>query len=329
MAANWAIDAKRQVILAAEARIAYFEKQIIDRPRLRALWEYWRSWYIVRRDDWYTRAYLEQVRGWKKQIRTWEQQNTLEDHLSECNIIAKNCDVIEEGLTTLEVELQQIIDVAREKEWRVRYPKPQTTMAGWISSIHSRYPIIREWIKRIREELPAAWMNFVYVIFYSYTSWDRKRHVEAHLESACINSEKVKVKVKEYANKILRAFVEQVNYERILRAQMGKPPYEGELGNENAGDYWYWGVEWETEVNYSVADRDTDEKRGKDNYGGGRLVPSRLSVMQAPKQVPMRLEVFDFDYVALRRVLQVDVAARWWELGLTEMLKILGIEVKR
>jgi hypothetical protein len=156
-----------------------------------------------------------------------------------------------------------------------------------------------------------------------------KRHVEAHLESACINSEKVKVKVKEYANKILRAFVEQVNYERILRAQMGKPPYEGELGNENAGDYWYWGVEWETEVNYSVADRDTDEKRGKDNYGGGRLVPSRLSVMQAPKQVPMRLEVFDFDYVALRRVLQVDVAARWWELGLTEMLKILGIEVKR
>jgi hypothetical protein len=27
--------------------------------------------------------------------------------------------------------------------------------------------------------------------------------------------------------------------------------------------------------------------------------------------------------------LQVDVAARWWELGLTEMLKILGIEVKR
>jgi hypothetical protein len=202
-------------------------------------------------------------------------------------------------------------------------------MEGWIGSIHQRYPIIKEWIRRIREELPAAWMNFVYVIFYSYTSWDRKRHVEAHLESACINSEKVKVKVKEYANKILRAFVEQVNYERILRAQMGKPPYEGELGNENAGDYWYWGVEWETEVNYSVADRDTDEKRGKDNYGGGRLVPSRLSVMQAPKQVPMRLEVFDFDYVALRRVLQVDVAARWWELGLTEMLKILGIEVKR
>jgi hypothetical protein len=272
---------------------------------------------------------LEEVRGWKRQLHTWENEGTVDEHLKEITVIAKNLEIIEDGLQVIETELRETLELARERQWKVRYPKPQTTMEGWIGSIHQRYPIIKEWIRRIREELPAAWMNFVYVIFYSYTSWDRKRHVEAHLESACINSEKVKVKVKEYANKILRAFVEQVNYERILRAQMGKPPYEGELGNENAGDYWYWGVEWETEVNYSVADRDTDEKRGKDNYGGGRLVPSRLSVMQAPKQVPMRLEVFDFDYVALRRVLQVDVAARWWELGLTEMLKILGIEVKR
>jgi len=324
-----AIGAKRAVILAAEAKIDHFAKLMQENPRLARLYQYWMQWYIVRRADWTTRAYLEEVRGWKRQLHTWENEGTVDEHLKEITVIAKNCEIIEDGLAVIETELRETLDLARDRQWRVRYPKPQTTMEGWIGSIHQRYPIIKEWIRRIREELPAAWMNFVYVIFYSYTSWDRKRHVEAHLESACINSEKVKVKVKEYANKILRAFVEQVNYERILRAQMGKPPYEGELGNENAGDYWYWGVEWETEVNYSVADRDTDEKRGKDNYGGGRLVPSRLSVMQAPKQVPMRLEVFDFDYVALRRVLQVDVAARWWELGLTEMLKILGIEVKR
>ena len=324
-----AIGAKRAVILAAEAKIDHFAKLMQENPRLARLYQYWMQWYIVRRADWTTRAYLEEVRGWKRQLHTWENEGTVDEHLKEITVIAKNCEIIEDGLAVIETELRETLDLARDRQWRVRYPKPQTTMEGWIGSIHQRYPIIKEWIRRIREELPAAWMNFVYVIFYSYTSWDMKRHVEAHLESACINSEKVKVKVKEYANKILRAFVEQVNYERILRAQMGKPPYEGELGNENAGDYWYWGVEWETEVNYSVADRDTDEKRGKDNYGGGRLVPSRLSVMQAPKQVPMRLEVFDFDYVALRRVLQVDVAARWWELGLTEMLKILGIEVKR
>ena len=324
-----AIGAKRAVILAAEAKIDHFAKLMQENPRLARLYQYWMQWYIVRRADWTTRAYLEEVRGWKRQLHTWENEGTVDEHLKEITVIAKNLEIIEDGLQVIETELRETLELARERQWKVRYPKPQTTMEGWIGSIHQRYPIIKEWIRRIREELPAAWMNFVYVIFYSYTSWDRKRHVEAHLESACINSEKVKVKVKEYANKILRAFVEQVNYERILRAQMGKPPYEGELGNENAGDYWYWGVEWETEVNYSVADRDTDEKRGKDNYGGGRLVPSRLSVMQAPKQVPMRLEVFDFDYVALRRVLQVDVAARWWELGLTEMLKILGIEVKR
>jgi hypothetical protein len=325
-----ALEVKRKVILNAEVKMAHFEQLLRERPRLAGIWRYWWNYYRVRRADWYTRLWLEEVRAMKKSLRSWEQQGLLEQHLKDTEVMAKNCDVIEDGLKIIEVELKETLELARERNWKVRYPRPQVTMEGWIGSIHGRYPIIREWIKRIREELPAAWINFVYVIFYSYISWDSKRHVEAHLESMCINSKGVKVKVKELANNILRAFVEQVNYEHpLLRRQMAKPPYEGELGNKHAGDYWYWGVEWETEVNYNVADKDTDEKRGFDNYGGGRIEPSRLSVMQAPKQVPMRLEVFDFDYVSLRRVLQVDVPARWWELTLMELLKILGIEVKR
>jgi hypothetical protein len=324
------IEAKRRVILAAEAKMEHFEQLLRERPRLVGLWRYWWNWYRVRRADWLTRAYLEQVRAWKKQLRAWENEGTLDAHLKECNIIAKNVDTIEDGLEVIETELRETLDLARERSWKIRYPKPHIFMEGWIGAIHDRYPIIKSWIKRIREELPSAWINFVYVIFYSYISWDSKRHVEAHLESMCINSKGVKVKVKELANKILRAFVEQFNYERpLLRAQMAKPPYEGELGNKNAGDYWCWGVEWETEVNYNVADKDTEEKRGFDNYGGGRLEPSRSSVMQALKQVPMRLEVFDFDYVSLRRVLQVDVPARWWELTFMQLLEILDIKVKR
>ena len=159
MAATWAIDAKRQVILAAEAKIEHFAALMQENPRLARLYEYWMRWYTVRRADWLTRAYLEQVRGWRHQIRIWTNQDSLDQHLNECNIIAKNLDTIEDGLQIIEAELKQTLELAREREWRIRYPKPQTTMAGWISSIHERYPIIREWIRRIREELPAAWRS--------------------------------------------------------------------------------------------------------------------------------------------------------------------------
>ena len=139
-----AIGAKRAVILAAEARMDYFLRQMQERPRLAGLWRYWFHWYRVRRADWQTRAYLEQVRGWKKLLHTWEAGEVIDEHLQDITVIAKNCEIIEDGLKVIETELRDTLDLARDRAWRVRYPKPQTTMEGWIGSIHNRYPIIKE-----------------------------------------------------------------------------------------------------------------------------------------------------------------------------------------
>jgi hypothetical protein len=324
LAAAEFIEAKRRTILAAESRIDYFIRQMTERPRLAGLWRYWMHWYRVRRADWLTRSYVEQCRAWKRLLRTWEREGSLEQHLTECNVIAKNVDVIEDGLKIIETELRETLDLARERKWHIRYPRPQTTMEGWISSIHDRYPIIREWIKRIREELPKAWVSIVYVIYYAYTSPDAERHLEAHLETLMINDKKILPKVKELANKILRAFVAaprvvageiRPGYETpLLRADMAKPPYEGRI--ISGQNMWQWGLQISAEINYMAADK--------------RVVLSETPIeIKAFKTVPMRLELFDFDYVQLRSYLEREVPALWWTLALEQLLEILGIEVER
>ena len=323
MAAD-AIEAKHKVILAAEAKIDYFLRQMTDRPRLTGLWVYWFNWYRVRRADWQTRAYLEQVRAWKRLLDVWTQGEVLDEHLRETAIIAKNLEIIEDGLTLIERELRETLELARERQWKVRYPKPQTTMEGWIGTIHNRYPIIREWIKRIRAILPAAWIDFVYVIYYAYTSPGMERHLEAHLESKCINSTQAKTKVKEMANKILRAFVSaprvvagetRPGYESpLLRKEMAKPPYEGRI--VSGQNMWQWGIQIGASINYYAADK--------------RVVPSETATeIKSFKTVPMRLELFDFDYVQLRSYLEKEVPAQWWNFTLTQLLQLLGIEVMR
>jgi hypothetical protein len=302
----------------------HFEQLLRERPRLVGLWRYWWNWYRVRRADWLTRAYVEQVREWKKQLRTWETNGTIDEHLRECSIIAKNVDTIEDGLQVIETELKETLDLARERNWHVRYPKPQTTMEGWISSIHDRYPIIKQWIKRIREELPAAWIDFVYVIYYAYTSPGMERHLEAHLESKCVNSKEVKEKVKELANKILRAFVSaprlvageiRPGYETpLLRAAMAKPPWEGKI--ISGQNMWQWGIQYNAEINYNLAENRVQPSE----------TPGQIKVF---KTVPMRLELFDYDYAQLRSYLEKEVPAQWWQKTLTELLELLGIEVER
>ena len=319
-----AIGAKRAVILAAEARMDYFLRQMQERPRLAGLWRYWFHWYRVRRADWQTRAYLEQVRGWKKLLHTWEAGEVIDEHLQDITVIAKNCEIIEDGLKVIETELRDTLDLARDRQWKVRYPKPQTTMEGWIGSIHSRYPIIKEWIRRIREELPAAWIDFVYVIYYAYTSPGMERHLEAHLESKCVNSKEVKAKVKEMANKILRAFVSaprlvageiRPGYETpLLRKEMAKPPWEGRI--ISGQNMWQWGIQYGAQINYNLADK--------------RVQPSETpSEIKAYKTVKMVCELFDYDYVQLRSYLEKEVPAQWWNLTLTQLLDMLGIEVER
>ena len=332
-----AIGAKRAVILAAEQRMDYFLRQISERPRLAGLWRYWFSWYRVRRADWTTRAYLEQVRGWKHLLHTWEADGTLDEHLRECGVIAKNCEVIEDGLAVIETELRETLDLARDRQWRVRYPKPQTTMEGWIGSIHSRYPIIKEWIRRIREELPAEWVSIVYVIYYSYVGvgTGKLRHIEAHFESLAINNKAVLLKVKEMANKVLRAFVSAPRVVAgeiakdysvpllrmpleggpLLRPEMGTPPYEGKKGRKDNGHYWEWGLQVNREVNYMVRD--------------SRVSPAEPIRKQFKKTVPIRMEIFDFDFASIRSYLEKDAPAKWWEMTLTQLLEFLGIEVER
>jgi hypothetical protein len=281
-------------------------------------------WYRVRRADWLTRVYLEQVQCWKAQLITWEQENTLDQHLKECEIITKNVSVIEDGLEIIETELKDTLELARERNWRVRYPKPQTTMEGWIGSIHDRYPKIKQWIQRIREELPKAWIDFVYVIYYAYTSPGAERHLEAHLESKCINSQEVKAKVKELANKILRAFVAvprvvagemRPGYESpLLRADMAKTPYEGRI--IQGQNMWQWGIQYGAQINYMAADK--------------RVVPSETAgETKAFRTLKMICELFDFDYAQLRSYKEAEVPAHWWQLTLDELLEILGIEVER
>jgi len=318
------LEAKRRVILAAENRMDYFLRQMTERPRLAGLWRYWFHWYRVRRADWLTREYVEHCRAWKRQLHAWERDGSLEQHLSECNVIAKNLDVIEDGLKIIETELKETLELARERNWHIRYPRPQTTMEGWISSIHDRYPIIKEWIKRIKEELPSAWIDFVYVIYYAYTSPGAERHLEAHLESKCINTKQVKEKVKELSNKILRAFVSaprvvageiRPGYEQpLLRAEMAKPPYEGKI--ISGQNMWQWGIQWNAEINYMAADK--------------RVVPSEAPTeIKAFKTVKMICELFDYDYVQLRSYLEREVPTNWWTLTLQQLLQMLGIEVER
>ena len=319
--AEWAIDAKRKVILAAEQRIAHFDQLIIDRPKLRRLWEYWRAWYLVRRDDWTSMMWLEQVREWNRLLHTWEREDTLDTHFSDCERIGKNVDTIEDGITVIETELAATLATAQERNWHIRYPKPQTTMEGWIQHIQDRIPIIEQWIKRIREALPKHWIDFVYVIYYAYTSPGSERHLEAHLESKCQNPKKTREKVKELSNKLLRAFVEaprlvggeiRPGYATpLLRAEMAKPPYEGRI--IQGANMWQWGVQWGAVINYMTADQ--------------RVVAAEAeSQIAAPKTVPMRAEVFDFDYAQLRAYREIELPALWWLLPLGELLKALGIE---
>ena len=324
MAQPWAPEAKRKVILAAEAKIDHFAKRKQENPRLARLYEYWMRWYIVRRDDWLTRLYLEQVRAYLQQLHTWTREGNLEQHIRETEVIAKNVDVIEDGLAVIQTELQETLELARERQWKVRYPKPQTTMEGWIGSIHDRYPRIREYIQRIKEALPQAWVDFVYVIYYAYTSPGSERHLEAHLESKCISTKEAKTKVKEIANKILRAFVRAPRVvagqlkpgyaQPLLRAAMAKSPWEGRI--VQGQNLWQWGIQYNSQINYM-----TSEKRVVSSESTGEI--------KAFKTVPMRLELFDYDYAQIRSYLEQDVPAKWWTLTLDQLLEILKIEVER
>jgi hypothetical protein len=337
MAAD-AIDALRKKILDSEERIAYFERQLKERPNYTALWLYWLTWYQVNRIDTYTQMYLAQVQRYKALLQRWEQEGTTDQHLKDADVIAKNVGTIEDGLAILDLEIGASRKIASERDWHIRYPKPYTTMVDWIDDIKKRYPIIAEWIAKIRDELPQAWIDFVYVIYYEYSSRETQRHLEAHLESKCINKEQVKVKVKEMANKVLLAFIAAPRVanggykpgyaQPMLRREMADAPYQGQIpydsrlsAKENqdlwvgATEKWRWGIEFMKAINYNLEE--------------GRIINSEQPAPKPGKEVAMRLEIFDYDYHSYRSYREANVPARWWTTTLDELLKILGIKRRR
>ena len=136
----------------------------------------------------------------------------------------------------------------------------------------------------------------MYVIYYAYTSPGAERHLEAHFEGNLIDSEKIKAKVKEYSNKLLRAFVAAPRVvageirpgyaQPLLRSAMAKPPYEGRI--HEGPKLWQWGWQIGAQINYNVGDR-------------GRIEPAEESArIEAKKTATLTAEVFDYDYVSLR-----------------------------
>jgi hypothetical protein len=79
---------------------------------------------------------------------------------------------------------------------------------------------------------------------------------------------------------------------------------------------WQWGIQYNAEINYNLAENRVQPSE----------TPGQIKVF---KTVPMRLELFDYDYAQLRSYLEKEVPAQWWQKTLTELLELLGIEVER
>jgi hypothetical protein len=316
----WLEVAKKDVVQRAEQRMDYFLKQMKDRPQLTGIWTYWFHWYRVRRADWQTRLWLEQLRAWKREIRALEKAGTLNQNISRAERIRKNVEAVQDGMTVIRQELEETNRLARRRDWHIRFPKPHVIMRRWVSLVRRRYRQLRYWINRILEELPRPWKSFVYVIYYSYTSPGAERHLEAHLEGECQRNETVQTTVKRLANKLLRLWVatptitpegkEKPGYAvPLLQSEMAKPPYEGR--KVSGQSLWSWGVQWESAINYSVKDH--------------RVIKAEPKV-QTKEKVTLRCELYDFDFSQLRRYFEVEVPALWWELAEKDLLHRFGLK---
>jgi hypothetical protein len=314
MAEEERIRAKRAEIRRAEERMDYFERMMRERPRLYGVWFYWFHYWRVRRADWQTRLWLEELRAWKREVESWPFP---EEYIKRAEEIRRSLRTVEDGLTVIERELEETRREARARMWRIRFPRPYRTMVRWARAIIRRLPRIREWIKRIKEELPAVWKNFVYVIYYAYTLPEAPRHLEAHLEGQCHDEREVQEKVKALANKLLRLWVTKPittvatgivkpGYAiPLLTSGMEKPPYEGRkrVGYQE----WEWGVQWHRRL-----------------IEGEKV--ETLPEIKVKKTQTLHFEVYDYDYATVRMEDFIDVPGAFWELPQEELEKRLGIE---
>ena len=293
------IQRKREDIRHAEDRIAHFERLLRQRPRLGRLWTYWISWWRTRRADLLTDLYLEELRELKREVREDLPRQPEEQQIRRSEAIQRTLETIEDAITVILAELRDVERLATEFNWRIRYPRTYPTMLRWIHAIRGRIGPIRRWIRRIREELPQRWKNFVYVIYFAYTKPNEERHLEAHLEGICIDNPKVQEKVKDVAHRMLISWVTKEEYAMPLLP----PKMEGPEGTYKKGfSEWEWGVEWHRKLTEYGETRPTE-----DTFG-------------AKETQTLHFEVYDYDYGVVRREDYLKVPAKFWELPLEKLI---------
>ena len=118
-----ALERKRAEVKRCEERIDYHLRMQKERPRIKRIYVYWFHYYRMRRIYWLTDIWLEQCRRWKKEIRRWERPGRKPD-LARARIIRKSVYNIESGLIIVEREQKDTEKIARERAWRIRWPRP-------------------------------------------------------------------------------------------------------------------------------------------------------------------------------------------------------------
>lgn len=309
------IKRKRAEIRRIESRIKYFERMIRERPRLAGIWRYWWHWYRVRRADVYTDLWLERLREIKREVRDELPSRPEDEQIKRAEQIERYLKSVEDGIAVILMELRDTEAIAREREWRIRYPLAYPTMIRWITAVRGRIGSIRRWIRRIREELPTRWKNFVYVIYFAYTKPGEERHLEAHLEGQCHLNPKVQEQVKEIANQLLVEWVAKpittihgevkAGYASPLLDAPGinKPPYEGSYTDGYA--VWEWGVQWFTTL---------------DEYGEKHRVEAK---METKETQTLTFEVYDYDYGTVRMYNEYEVPAQFWNVPLKKLKRMV------
>ena len=278
----------RRVIISLRRSLRALEGwQTRERRILRryGVWFYWFHWWRVRRAEWQTRLWLQTLRAFKVEA---ERGVTVE----RADAIRTQLTTIEGGIEWILAEIKETERIAKEREWKVGWPRPYPTMARWISSVYGRLSPIRRLIREILELLLARWIEFAYVIYYAYTLPGGERHLEAHFESQCYDNEAVKDAVKTLASSVLRRWVTSVKYAvPLLSGLTAEVKGKRVVGLAE----WEWGVQW--------GESKTETKR----------------------EVHLRLEVYDYDYDRVRREAAITLPLEWWKMGQRNLERRIGI----
>lgn len=306
----------RKQIAYSEDRLSYHYRMMQERPRLARIYEYWFHYFAERRRSWLTRLWLSELKEWKREVRALLPLLPVEEQARTAEITRKNVKTVEDSLAFLLTEETQTENLARERNWRIRFPVPHRTLVSWIAAKRRRIARIRYWIEEILAELPALWKNFVYVIYYSYTSPGQERHLEAHLEGQCHVSKKVQEQVKKLANHLLRLWVAnpistkggatKLGYAvPLLTSGMEKPPYEGV--KTSGASRWEWGIQYEA-----------------------ILTPEHTLTKSEPKTETketqtIRCEIYDYDYGRVRMEEFFNVPAVFWALSIEKLERIFKV----